>query len=227
MMNTNIDIRNFSEVKDKIVMKLINTNANAEMLVDYPHEAVEDLAKIYMVYHKDENTNQEFTAAVNHDLLSQWNISHEGISKIAKENTMKHFPPQLEDMEQTLGYLTGDGSLPENLLEKEGQQLEGGMYVLTNPIKINGAIHIAFPEVLEKLDDSFPNGFYILPSSVHECIVVQKTSDMTASKLGEMVREVNATQLAPEEILSDRVYEFSKSDRCLRQMATHSLKQGN
>jgi len=50
--------------------------------------------------------------------------------------------------------------------------------------------------------------FYLLPSSIHELILVPVGEDRDREHLEEMVKEINQTQVAMEEILSDTVYNY-------------------
>lgn len=75
-----------------------------------------------------------------------------------------------------------------------------------------------------KVDQLFPEGFYILPSSIHETLIIPKDGAMTPKELGEMVREVNRTEVLREEVLSDRVYEYDREKGKIRQV-TESLEK--
>lgn len=220
------NLKNYEEVKDKITMKLINANTHAEMLMDHPHERVEDLAILYQLHALEESTNRTFFIHVDHELMNHWNIEPKDLFQTAKENTLRFFPPVLEDMEELLGeFFDREATQPANLLEADPEmEMTGSMYVLMNGEKLHGAIAIAFPEVLEQIQERLPQGYFILPSSVHECIIVPKSEEVDPRKLGEMVRDVNASQVAPEEVLSDRVYEFSKEHRGLKQIEASVLK---
>lgn len=81
------------------------------------------------------------------------------------------------------------------------------MYVLTNQIKYFGAAGIflcaeMFQEIVGK------QNFYILPSSVHELILVVDRGEYEMEALSAMVKEVNERQLTADEILSDHAYYF-------------------
>lgn len=52
--------------------------------------------------------------------------------------------------------------------------------------------------------------FYILPSSIHEVILLRESFAEDAEYLRWMIQEVNATEVAPEEILSDRAYYYDR-----------------
>ena len=69
--------------------------------------------------------------------------------------------------------------------------------------------HITTVGVREKVGGDF----FILPSSIHELLVVPKQDGMELSDLEAMVKEVNATQVAPEEKLSDHVYEYDAKEK--------------
>ena len=90
------------------------------------------------------------------------------------------------------------------------------MYVLTNQNKLNGASCILYEHLLELFADRLGADLYILPSSVHEVILIPATSDTSFAELSRMVKEVNETQVSPEEILSDHVYYFSRNSRSIR-----------
>ena len=51
--------------------------------------------------------------------------------------------------------------------------------------------------------------FYVLPSSVHELLVVPSNIGMDVGQLKEMVTSINASEVALEERLSDNVYRYS------------------
>ena len=97
----------------------------------------------------------------------------------------------------------------------EEESDEFGMYVLSNSSKVFGAASILYPDVLKNFAEKLDRDLYILPSSVHEVILLPKRSETEWETLQEMVKEVNATQLEEVEILSDSVYSYTKKDDCL------------
>jgi hypothetical protein len=84
------------------------------------------------------------------------------------------------------------------------------MYVLTNYKGINGASCLLYPEILDQIGDKLNADFYILPSSIHELILIIDDGKMNPISLREMVCEVNQTQVAADEVLSDQVYYYSR-----------------
>ena len=86
------------------------------------------------------------------------------------------------------------------------------MFVITNDLKLNGAASIYYSDVLEKIAEKLRDDLYILPSSIHEVIAIpSKYGDLES--LSTMVKEVNSTQVAEEEQLSDNVYLYTASTK--------------
>ena len=84
------------------------------------------------------------------------------------------------------------------------------MYILTNSTGINGATSLIYKDAIRNFANSKQCDFYILPSSIHEVILVPYEECISREELKEMVNEVNCTQVPPEEILSDRVYIYRR-----------------
>lgn len=108
-------------------------------------------------------------------------------------------------------------SKPENLFECT-EPLDAAtmpMYVLTNASKVNGSGILARDGVLDKIGELLGKNFYVLPSSIHEVLIVPDNGDMQAKELESMVKEVNATQVAPADLLSDKVQYYDRAAKTL------------
>jgi uncharacterized protein YdhG (YjbR/CyaY superfamily) len=84
------------------------------------------------------------------------------------------------------------------------------MYILSNSNGINGASALLYPEVIENFSNTIKSNVYILPSSIHEVILVPFQEEIDKSQLIQMVNEVNETQVAKEEVLSSSVYYYDR-----------------
>ena len=80
-----------------------------------------------------------------------------------------------------------------------------------------------YEDALSELCEKIGTDLYILPSSVHEVIAVSSELG-TPDELSQMVREVNGSQVAPEEQLSDHVYKFEAATKKLS-LADVSLEE--
>ena len=78
----------------------------------------------------------------------------------------------------------------------------------SNATKTYGAI-VAITET-DMLDSKFPKGYYLIPSSVHEMLVMPADIGISIDDMNEMVRGVNEAEVKPEEVLSDHVYDFTR-----------------
>lgn len=84
------------------------------------------------------------------------------------------------------------------------------MYVLTNEHKFHGAGCILYGNLLKEIADKWGCDICIIPSSIHETLLIPMSAAGSCAVTSQMVREVNQTQVSPEEILSDHVYQFNR-----------------
>ena len=89
------------------------------------------------------------------------------------------------------------------------------MYILSNQKGINGASCLLYENILLDFANQIRSDLYILPSSIHEIILIPYQKETTLQALIEMVRDINCTQVAPEEVLSDSVYRFSREKNAI------------
>lgn len=86
------------------------------------------------------------------------------------------------------------------------------MKVLSNERRIHGAVCMLYPGVLKEMADRIGGDFFIIPSSVHEVILLPDADKGLNEGLKQLIREVNSTQVAPEEVLSDTLYRYDRAE---------------
>lgn len=204
MLPVNMDFYSeYENVRENIYCKLINIGMNREILREIPYRTYLDLAVVYY-YLMDMSDDGNATILINQKQLELWNLTGEELDRQAWENTVADLPASLRPMSEVLHeYL----DTPET--ETKSPSLP--MYVLTNEKKIFGAICIRYPGILKKLAEKLGGDFYILPSSVHECILVPVAGSVSRDALKEMVIDINLTQVEPQEILANQVYMYSRA----------------
>lgn len=155
-----------------------------------------------------ENEDGLQSAKVTQTLLNSWGISEDELFIKATENTEKEIC--IGNMLDTLFGNKVQVSIDE--FEPNTNNDDTTMFVFTNKIGINGAGGFACKTALKKLADKFDSGFYILPSSIHELLVIPMETDnkLTRFSFTEMVQEVNKNEVKPEERLSDHCYYYNK-----------------
>lgn len=172
----------FNHVKEHIVYKLIRRDANEELLKQIPYEPFLDLAVVY--YIQIDNTRFGSAAIqIRNEHLRYWRVEKEEIRRLAEKNTPRIYPVQI-------------------------RQIVRFMYVATNEQCGLGAAVMRYPDFREKVRGMIRGDFYILPSSIHEVILVPESFGLEPERMQEMVKEINQTGVAPEEVLSDSVYYF-------------------
>lgn len=202
----------YEKASEGIFCKLINCEKNRTLLCEIPHELWMDLA-IVCYYRVDQGFLEEATILIRNEHLKRWNITPDELKERAWKNTLEKRPPQLQKLSSLLRQW--------GVLEHEEQDVleESPLYLLTNSGKCLGAICIRYPGEAEKIGERLGSDYYVLPSSIHECLILPAGDRYSAGELQDMVREINSTQLQPQEILSDHVYYYDRSSRRLSQCA--------
>lgn len=202
----------FEKIKGNIFYKLINYEKNKELLEDIPHESFLDLAIVYY-YHLEDEKWEGATILIHNSNLDLWKITKQTLHHTAWHNTPLKMPFTFCGMEQLFkDMLMEEARNQGKSFDMPVQRKEEVMYVLTNEEKLFGAACILYPRVLEHISQLFHGSFYILPSSIHECILVPVSGQYSQSELTEIVTEINETQLNPMELLSNHVYYYDKEE---------------
>ncbi len=205
------EFTNFQKIKDKIMIKLVNYDRNKENLKKIPHRKVLDLAVIYYILW-DENEEHEMTAVINDSHIDTWGINSDLLYVYAYENTMKKLSFDIRDMKDVVESIYNDMKVRNELSTEleleildELDSISYPMYVLSNKKRILGAATILYDLPMKYFYEKFGGPFYVLPSSIHEVIVVPKI-DMPVHDMVTMVTEINENEVDYMEVLSDNVY---------------------
>lgn len=224
----------FEKLQSGVVYRLVNFEKNRELLQLVPHIRVLDFAvTFHNIVNKDEQGISSIRLTKEHQKL--WGLSNEELLQYAKRNTPRLFPPSVRSMEEVMkeimirevleisvNEVDSDSNQGELLLQAEQSAEEFihmlhqdknnhvNMYILSNHLGINGASCMLYPEVLNSFAKLVKSDFYILPSSIHEVILVPYEEKLDPKQLKSMVMEINQTQVPVDEVLSDEVYQYSQ-----------------
>lgn len=200
--NVKVDMdffRDFSMVKDRIYHKVINYDKNRKLLEDIPYFRWHDLAIIFY-YAMEEAAFGRASIMLHNSHLDMWGRSAEEVYCVAKENMRQSMPELLMPMQKLLedvaGIKAGERDLP--------------LYVLTNKSRMFGASAMLYSNKIGELATKLNSNLLILPSSVHEVLLLPDDQVQEYDFYKEMVREVNTTQVDPEEILSFNLYRYER-----------------
>lgn len=200
-------LQNYEELKGKFACKLIHRGKNEKLLNDIPYVPWMDLAIVVFVL-LEVSPYGTATVLVRKEHLEIWGLTEAQLFDEAKKNTPILLPYQFCPMRK----------LPREICPyavDEGEEEEESLYVLSNKLRSFGAASMLYEGILEKVGQKLGENYYILPSSIHEVIVVPESKSPVKQDLEEMVREINETQVEEEEVLSDRVYYFSRKENRL------------
>ncbi len=216
----------FQAMKDRLYCKLINFERNAAFLKSIPHIRWMDLAVIFCILVK-KNSDGIGSITVKNDLMERWEVTADTLYSEALENTPLLFEASVKPMDEIIRSMAygqppaseSDGLLNEAMSDILQQHSipwqKQPMYVAGNKSALNGAVWMLQKNEVRDLSKKLDCSLYILPSSVHEVIVVPFTECIPRDTLHRMVQEVNATQVAPDEFLSDNVYFYNQEDDTL------------
>ena len=195
----NIDfITDWEKVKGKILIQLVNPKTNEkylENLVTYPFL---DLTAIFYITVLDDKDSGIGNVKVRNDFLEKWGVTAEEIFNTAVENTREEV--MIEDMLEMI-----------KAMGMPAPEMDGAapMIILSNKTKVNGAG--VLPSAVEMIRERYGK-CYIIPSSIHEMIILPDDGNQNTEEINDMICEVNATQVAPEEVLSNHAYYIDETE---------------
>lgn len=207
-------LQSYTNVKERIFFKLINAEKNENWLKEVPYRKYQDLAVVYSVLLSMEEVG---SASVNitSQLLELWQVDESTLYQCAVKTTPRLLKGQITPLSEVVQEMMGGTS------NSQEEELEGicdirftdvseQMYVVSNAQRMHGAAVILYDGVLDAFAQKIGGDFYILPSSIHETLFVPAKKGIEPGELLEMVREVNKSEVLPEEVLSNHVYRYCK-----------------
>ena len=195
----------FDAVKNRICYKLVNTAFNKKLLEDVPHRELFDLSIVYYVVVSVE-ANVTGSIIIHNNHIKLWDITENDLYEFASDNTKRLLPAGIKSMFDTLSEMVDMEDLPNT---------DDFMYVLTNKEKLQGASTILYPDVLSTFAMKKNANLWLIPSSIHEWIIIPDDGNMNRETLSKMIQEVNGSQLAVDEILSDHPYYYNRTTKVL------------
>lgn len=203
------DLLQWDTIKSQIQAMLINTEMNSNLLKEIPCRLFLDLSVAYYIPVNDMD-NGTGIIRIRNEHLSVWGQEEEALYQAACENMKTSGRTEFFDMKTLF-----PSCFPPSTGENVNVQEDFCMFVLTNQNRCMGAGEIINEETLRKIYDQI-GAFVLLPSSVHEVIIIPDHKSKGYEPLADMVKEINADMVLPEERLSDHVYVYDKNRGALR-----------
>lgn len=200
-------VKDYETMRSKIVYKLIHAEKNEALLKNMPYIAYLDFAIVFYILFEVDDSGTA-TIPITQELLELWDVPLDVVQQNAFCNAPIFLPACFKPMQIVIDELMGT-----NYCEQE--TIEDLMFVLTNSLRSFGAACILYDGMLEKIYEEIGENYYLLPSSIHEMIIVPESNSPSREHLNEMITEVNQTQVDEEEFLSDCVYYYNSSTKTL------------
>lgn len=204
----NVDMeffKDFHKVRDRIVYRLVNLEKNRELLREIPHVEFLDLA-VCFYYSYEHPELGEGMILIHNTHVEMWKTCHRELMQLAEYNTPRLMQAQLCSMDNALKGILDEEALAQ--LRQMQKETNKYLYVLSNDRRCHGAAAILYPGTLAEAARQLGGSFYILPSSIHEVILLRDDGQSDGQQLHEMIADINRSQLREEEVLSDYAYRY-------------------
>ena len=212
----------FATMKDKIVFQVVNTKHNKEMIALCPHRNFMDLTVVYrVVLNVDDEGVSGFL--ITHDIAKIDDLSENLLFKLALENTRRMFPFKSERIEQTMSRMMRKWGACDEEIEDSFPDIDDvpdceRVYVISNEYEFFGANALLYTDVIGKVAEKIGTDCYVLPSSVHDLVVLSTDIFSESSRLMELVKQTNNEHVRVADRLSDSIYLYSIVDGSLNQV---------
>lgn len=184
-------ILDFCKIRNRVIYRLVNAKENAQLLKEIPHLPFLDLAIIFYVMVPTDG-EADCAILIRNTHMAHWGLPISLLYEAARKNTPELCPCRIRALDELLADVTGTR-----------------LIILTNERGQSGATVILYAGVPEKLYQRIGANYYLIPSSVHEFIIVPDDGQIGGGELLKMLLEINETEVAPEEVLSDHIYYFN------------------
>ncbi len=198
-------ITDYSQTKEKLFVDVVGAERNADLLVKVPHVQVEDMAMVYRIQ-VGQRDGEVASALVTNQIMDSLGVTPEQLHQDALENAAMIHPSKVQNLAEVIAEMTG---MPVEMVAESTPQL----LVVSNEDKIKGASALFYPEMMDQLTKEVGGDFFVLPSSIHEVLVMPDNGEMSAEELKAMVTSINGDVVDPADVLTDQVYHFDAKER--------------
>ncbi len=212
-------LQNYETVKEHLFIRVCDVKENEVYLSNVPNKETDGLAVSCHISVDDINGGQASTPVTN-DMLEMYGVTADQLFTDAVQNSQRLFPASYNSLANVLMGIVSGGALDAEMMPPMEPMDGPQLMVLTNNQSIHGAASIFYPGQLDAVGKDLGSDFFILPSSIHEVLLVPDDGNSDYRDLQMMVREINQSEVAPADRLSDHVYHYDITDRILEKVET-------
>lgn len=219
------NVFDYDYVKDKLQVRICEPEMNQERLEGKVVTMHGDFAAYYAI-NFFENEEGLASVAVTENLLDSWKVSKEQLHQDAMAADQKRGVRLYAMDEMVEAMIFGDGEY-SNLLEgnRDIEEFHQPMFCLTNQMKQNGAALIIQEDVRKQIGEFMKGDYFILPSSIHETLLLPDNGMFDVHELNAMVKQINATEVSLEDRLSDKVQFCDGKTAVMENAEKHALRK--
>ena len=205
-------LSDYSKVREKLFVRLCNAEQNGEVLQAAPHRLFADLALPCHVI-MDTHSGSFGSILLTHELTRDHDISEDELFRDALESSSRLMPAELMPLGSLLYELSERSPQAGSEAGGKDTRHDSPFYVLTNPLRINGASALFYPGIMAMLSEELSCSYYILPSSVNELLILPDNGIPDLEWLENMVCDVNRMYVDKKDFLSDNVYYYDSHSK--------------
>lgn len=203
-------INSAKDILDKpAFVTIVNKETNEELLSNCPHLDYGDLAVVARL-----QVLEDGTVTVTNAILDKMGLSVDELFDKAIRYTKENMEPLVTPISDKLLGVGGTGckmNSPEELSRLDSSEL---LFIISNESLLYGGAALIFQDQIDNVATALGGDIYLLPSSVHELICVSAESARQEHLL-EMVKDINKTEVKPEEVLSNSIYKYETATKKL------------
>lgn len=207
----NIAFGNLDEMKHFLTTKLCDAVDSVEYLSDKPWTPVGETWGLLYRLKLLQGEDTVGSAPVTNTMLSMWGIDLPTLHRMAVENESSNDPAW---MFKAGDVMTGKITNTPNMLDGGPiQNLRSGVsYFLSNKSTFNGACVVGWEGVLDRVGDVLGRNFYVVPTSIHEVMIVPDFSSVDPANLIATLQwgNGNSNIVQQSDILSGRIQRYDR-----------------
>ena len=202
----------YASCQHRIIYRLVSKERNLFLLKDMPYIPFLDMAiTFHLVVSIDDSCMQSLK--ITRELQQRWGVSVEQLLKLAKRNTPELLPARVCELSQLMKCYINTREFKLEQEEDLTNEEKIDMIVVSNELGINGAAVVLYDGVIEQIANEYDSDLYLLPSSIHEMIVVPAGEEDLHETFSSMVNNINQRYVDEDEVLSDRVYIYRQEEK--------------
>lgn len=200
-------LQDYEKVRSSIVYRIVSRLKNEDYLKEIPYVPFLDLAIVFYAILDLHEEDKMVFMPISQEHLQMWGVNKEDLYQEACKNTERLLPAEFAPMRTVICEIA-----EEELL---GEEQDEDAYILTNSSRNFGAAAILYPSCLKRIGEYLKEDFYVMPSSIHEVIILPVSMAPSWRELDLIICEINETQLKREDVLSDRSYFYCREKQDL------------